>query len=315
MIEVPENPVEISNHVLSPDTAPLVSISCITYNQEKYISEAIEGFLMQKTVFPVEILIHDDASTDKTADIIREYEAKYPQLIKPIYQTENQFSQGNKPGKLNRIRARGTYLAMCEGDDYWTDPLKLQKQVNFLEANPEYSMVCTNFSVIDENYNLISKWGWQGSKTTSYIDQETILGRYTPKTLTVLLRNRCVLQIDPKFSAYRYPNGDVAFFSAVAEFGPCHFVNEITGTYRMTKNGIWAKKDIAQQLKMKIRTFKNLLLFYSDKKRLHKPIYKQLINMCRVVSIVSFKKAKLYDAGTYLMQYFYFKIKDYMGRR
>lgn len=118
-----------------------VTVFCTTYNHEKYIRNALEGFVMQKTNFPFEVLVHDDASTDSTADIIREYEKKYPNIIKPIYQTENQYSKGVKIKKTFLIPiARGEYFAWCEGDDCWLDPLKLQKQVDFLDANPEYSM-------------------------------------------------------------------------------------------------------------------------------------------------------------------------------
>ncbi|HAX96890.1 MAG TPA: glycosyl transferase family 2, partial [Prolixibacteraceae bacterium] len=117
---------------------PLVSICCITYNQEKFIRDAIEGFLMQKTKFPIEVIIHDDASTDKTTDIIREYQSAHPDLIRAIYQSENQFSKGlDQALKHVYGGARGKYIALCEGDDYWTDPLKLQKQVDFMEAHPE----------------------------------------------------------------------------------------------------------------------------------------------------------------------------------
>ena len=113
-------------------TKPIVSICCITLHHEKYIRDAIEGFLMQKTSFPIEILIHDDASTDDTANIIREYEEKFPNIIKPIYQTENQYSKGISISATYQFpRALGKYIALCEGDDYWTDPLKLQKQVDF----------------------------------------------------------------------------------------------------------------------------------------------------------------------------------------
>ena len=102
-----------------------VSICCITYNHEDYIADAIESFLMQETDFKYEILIHDDASTDKTADIIRSYELKYPEIIKPIYQTVNQYSKNTKilPTFLYP-KAKGKYIALCEGDDYWIDPLK-----------------------------------------------------------------------------------------------------------------------------------------------------------------------------------------------
>ena len=118
---------------------PLVSICCITYNHAPYIKECIEGFLMQKTTFPIEILIHDDCSTDGTTEIIKDYEKQYPDLIFPLYEEENQYQKG-KASEIdfyNYKRARGKYIAYCEGDDYWTDPLKLTKQVLFMEENPE----------------------------------------------------------------------------------------------------------------------------------------------------------------------------------
>ena len=115
-----------------------VSIICNTFNHEKYIAAALDSFLMQKTDFSFEILVHDDASTDGTAAIVREYAEKYPELIKPILQEKNQYSQGKDIGlEFQFPRALGKYLAVCEGDDYWTDPLKLQKQYDAMEAHPE----------------------------------------------------------------------------------------------------------------------------------------------------------------------------------
>ena len=123
----------------------LVSICCQSYNQEPYIRQCLEGFIIQKTNFPFEVLIYDDASTDKTADIIREYEGKYPDIIKPIYQTENQYSKKISIfKKFQHPRAKGKYIAICEGDDYWIDSLKLQKQVDFLEKKPDYGLVWTD---------------------------------------------------------------------------------------------------------------------------------------------------------------------------
>ena len=120
-----------------------VSVICNVYNHGKYIRDALEGFVTQQTSFPFEVLVHDDASTDNSADIIREYEARYPDLIKPIYQTENQYSKGGKISRrFQAPRTRGKYVALCEGDDYWTDPLKLQKQYDFMETHPEYTL-CT----------------------------------------------------------------------------------------------------------------------------------------------------------------------------
>ena len=114
---------------------------------------------MQKTTFQIEIIIHDDASTDRTAIIVKEYADKYPHLIVPILQTENQWSKGIRPSPTYVWpSARGKYIALCEGDDYWTDPLKLQKQVDFLEANTEYGLVYTNHHKLFEGSKRIVKF-------------------------------------------------------------------------------------------------------------------------------------------------------------
>ena len=119
---------------------PLVSICCAAYNHEEYMEETLKGFLMQECDFEYEILIHDDASTDKTAKIIRKYEKMYPNKIFPIYQTENQYSQGKKYSDLNYERVRGKYVAICEGDDCWIDKTKLSKQIKLMEQNPTFGL-------------------------------------------------------------------------------------------------------------------------------------------------------------------------------
>ncbi len=125
---------------------PLVSICSITYNHAPYIRQCLDSMLMQQTDFDYEIIINDDCSTDGTTEIIKEYESKYPHIIKPIYHDENQYSKGVRGmfAKFVFPQAQGKYIAICEGDDYWTDPLKLQKQVDFLESHPDYSMCFHN---------------------------------------------------------------------------------------------------------------------------------------------------------------------------
>ncbi|WP_456439453.1 glycosyltransferase family 2 protein [Psychroserpens sp.] len=116
-------------------STPLVSICCQTFNHRNFIEEAVNSFLMQKTDFTYEILLRDDASTDGTQEIVKEFADQYPDIINPLIYSENQFKKGVKPFSDNVKRAKGKYIAMCEGDDYWTDPNKLQSQIDSMEKH------------------------------------------------------------------------------------------------------------------------------------------------------------------------------------
>lgn len=140
-----------------------ISIICITYNHGDYLTEAIESFLAQKSEYKFEIIIHDDASTDSTASIVRNYADKYPTIIRPIYNEVNQYSQNvNLPiANCNKI-AKGSYIAFCEGDDYWIDAYKLQQQITFLERNSDFGLVLTDYHLYKQetsefSYNMISE--------------------------------------------------------------------------------------------------------------------------------------------------------------
>ena len=123
----------------------MVSVLCTAYNHEKYLREALDSMVNQETDFAYEILVSDDVSTDSTPDIIRDYAARYPDKIRPFLLTENLYSQGRDVYyEVFFPAARGKYTAFCEGDDFWTDPTKLQRQVDFLEAHPDYTACVHN---------------------------------------------------------------------------------------------------------------------------------------------------------------------------
>jgi glycosyltransferase involved in cell wall biosynthesis len=217
----------------------IASICCTTFNHAPFIRDALDGFLMQITNFPFEVIIHDDASTDGTSDIIREYEKRYPNVIRPIYQTENQYSKGIKiSATYVWPNARGKYIALCEGDDYWTDPLKLQKQVDFLEANSEYVVCHHDASIVDEHGTTIAE-----SKLPDAIKRDSsgdeLIRRPWMLTLTVCFRN-VLGEMPPEL--YKVFNGDTFLFSMLGNFGGSHYMGrEIrSAAYRRHAGGVWS---------------------------------------------------------------------------
>ena len=215
---------------------PLVSISCITYNHVNYIQECIDGFLSQRTDFNFEILIHDDASDDGTAEIIKRYENKYSDIIKPIYQTINQYSIGNRPvNKLNFDRAKGKYIAVCEGDDYWTDQYKLQKQVDFLEANEEFSGCFHKSFTINETDKKPKLVPFREYKKQIFTFEDTLSKKVLFHTSSFVFRaHYCVYEKGYK----NIHSGDMALFSTIAKSGKLYLEDEFMSVYRINENGV-----------------------------------------------------------------------------
>lgn len=208
----------------------VVSVLCATYNHKKYIAECLQGFVSQKTNFVFEVIIHDDASTDGTQEIIREYERKYPHLIKTIYQTENQYSKNVKI-YTNYIypMARGKYFAMCEGDDYWTDPYKLQKQVEFLDQNLDYSLVYTNYAEYIQSKN---EWGEpEGRISEGNVYEYLLKGWIRCRTMTICYRREIhdKIPVLPK----DFFTGDWLIFLTASLCGKFKYFPEETGVYRV----------------------------------------------------------------------------------
>jgi len=241
---------------------PLVSINCLTYNHAPYIRQCLDGFVMQKTDFPIEVLIHDDASTDETADIIREYEQKYPDIIKPIYQKENQYSKGILISKTyNYPRAQGKYIAICEGDDYWTDPLKLQKQVDFLENNPEYGMCYTKVRVYSQKLKKILKGTWGKEFGLS----DALRYANDVPTLTICLRKELLFkyydEIKPETRDWKM--GDLPLVIWFTCNSRIYFIDEFTGVYRVLQNSASHQASYENNIKF-AESARKIVLFYAE---------------------------------------------------
>lgn len=217
----------------------MVSICCITYNQKEYICDALDGFLKQKAEFAFEVLIHDDASTDGTADIIRQYAGKYPDIIKPILQTENQYSKGftNISGTFNFPRAEGRYIAMCEGDDYWTDDHKLQKQVEYMEAHPDCSL-CFHSAVVDVQERAVTERRMRPYRKSRQVEPEEIIGKRSGYPTASLLFRTDMVQNLPDFYV-QAPIADIPLQLLAAARGYAFYMDEDMCVYRLGGSASW----------------------------------------------------------------------------
>lgn len=216
----------------------LVSVCCITFNHEKFIAQTLDGFLAQKTNFEVEFLINDDCSQDKTTTFLKEYEQRYPGVFNITYQTENQFSKGLKPfTHLLFPKVRGKYIALCEGDDYWTDPLKLQKQVGFLTENKDHSMCFHRCKIVDENNVELESDFFIHLKEKDFSGEE-ILEKWSIPTASVMFRSVYRDQITKRATNSGYYFGDTPMFLTLLEYGKAHCLGDCMSVYRVHKDGI-----------------------------------------------------------------------------
>jgi len=237
----------------------MVSVCMITYNHEDYISQAIEGVLMQKTKFPIELIIGEDCSTDKTREICVEYQQKYPEIIKL------QLPEKNKGMMRNFIEnmqaAQGKYIALCEGDDYWTDPYKLQRQVDFLEKNEDFSICFHAVGVKKEQENVV---------VNDYITRDVpdvtdiydlAQGNYIHTPSVVFRKNEEVLELTSSPNIFVI---DYVLHMFNARFGKIKKLPDIMATYRIHSSNMWVDSDNVSMSKNIVKYLKGLLNKFSS---------------------------------------------------
>lgn len=281
-----------------PFAQPVVSICCITYNHESYIEDALEGFLMQETEFPFEILIHDDASTDSTANIIRKYEKKYPRLIKPIYQTENQYSKGKKMNRaFNFPRAKGEYVAMCEGDDYWIEPKKIQDQVREMRKCPDINISFHPAYQVDvHELKKNIKFSDYGGIMKVFTVKEVISGGggFMP-TASIVFKRKIIEKKDINRWFEKSHVGDfvIQVFSSL-EKGAL-FIPTINSIYRQNILGSWSSSHRSSTKLIKTRKKLTLFLFWlaCDLKQYQKPILMLALKQNFIASLMLLKRMDL----------------------
>ena len=258
----------------------IVSISCITYNHALYIRKCLDSFLMQQTNFAFEVLIHDDCSTDGTAEIIKEYEERFPDIIKPIYEEENQYQQGKPSGSAvwNYPRAKGKYIALCEGDDYWVDPLKLQKQVDFMERNLECSLCFHNYFQLFPDDKLVPITKDLANASICSIHDVILKGGGFMATNSMLFRTVDVTNY-PVWATLGV--GDFPLMLILFHSGKVAYLDFIGSVYRINSIGSWSEK--MNNLKFLNNNFRSTdaMLINFDKwsqKRYHRTI---LLKRCK----------------------------------
>lgn len=245
----------------TPDQDYTVLIISYTYNQENYIEETLKGFVMQKTNFPFVALVIDDASTDKTADVIRQYEVEYPNVIKGIYLRENHYSKGkSKDPYINPWRNRCKYEALCEGDDYWIDPLKLQKQVDFLDENPEYGMVYGKVKVYHQE-----KRKYEGLFGKSFNNIKSLFVSNPIPTLSVLIRMDMMNNYNKEIGcSNKWLLGDYPLWLYISIYSKVGFIDSVLGVYRVLLNSASHNVDYKKKFNF-VKSVYDMKLFFANK--------------------------------------------------
>ena len=307
--------------------APLLSVSCITYNHKEYIVQAIESFLFQKTNFSFEIVIGEDCSNDGTKEIVFNYLQKYPDKIKVI---TSEYNVGGVANELRTLQAcKGKYIALCEGDDYWNDPLKLQKQVDFLESNPEYGLVHGNVNHLFENngktiyaFNKINK----KIIPEGNIFEELIKPSHIIKNMTVCFRKDLFEKYylsDEDIMSSNWKLIDISIWLIFSLYSKIHYIDEVLSTYRLLEESKSRSNNISKLHQFHLMIFeirfyfankyncsdeiKNIIKLAYYKRILRNSIFLRNKKMAftAIINLIKMKKFKMKDFFRFIYHYFF----------
>lgn len=239
-------------------STPLVSVCCDTYNQAPYIGKALDSILMQKTAFPFEVIVHDDASTDGTADVVRAYAARYPDTVRAVLRETNRFSVD--PKILEHCvfpLARGKYVAILEGDDYWTDANKLQKQVDYMEAHENCTLLFHAAELVDRDGRRL---GWQRPYPTSRaVPTEDVIrgmGGFCP-TASLMTRAALAKGRAPFCDMVSVDDCPLQLF--FASRGDTYYMQEAMCAYRVEAPGSWTLAQKRESVEKRVALQESLI--------------------------------------------------------
>jgi glycosyltransferase involved in cell wall biosynthesis len=248
---------------------PLVTVVVCTYNHRNYIKKCIDGILSQKTNFEFEIYIGEDCSTDNTRAICIEYAKNYPDKIRLFLHNDKNkiFINGRPNGRFNFLysfyKARGKYISLCEGDDFWTDENKMQEQVNFLETNTDFSLSFTNIRHVN-SMGVIIKDRLVNYKIDVFT-HETFVAKISPPTLSTVFRKDALPENYPD-EFLSIINADMFIKAAASRHGKIKYINKITGSKCQHKGGIYVGNSFFQREEAKLFTLYVMLKYFESKK-------------------------------------------------
>lgn len=290
---------------------PTVSICCATYNHEAYIEDAICGFLAQDTNFPFEIIIRDDASEDGTTAVVKQYAARYPNIVKAVINSENEFRRGIGPPDVWPKLASGKYLALCEGDDFWTSPHKLQKQVELLERHPEAVMSVALTDFFRQENGVVEHVRTTKPSSSELIYFEELQGLYF-HTSTYVIRADLFTEVVRNYFSGNTAMGDTALRAILITHGPFAVLPEVVSVYRITGAGIWTALSREHQLAWEFQVAKRLTTTltgrHSDAQRT------KLYGISRQLMTSTLRSGKLMDGAKWGLLTFRYGLEEAIRR-